>query len=723
MQLRIGRRLTAGVMAGALTCALAAPQSAEASNGTYTQIICANPDTNQGVVPTDNTLPAGMVLHSDRADMARSAEYASCGPGAMSIWRGVLVSTMASFTTNVPDAGAYISYRPPTDIGFRGATLYRTDWLPPSNWGTSITGAEHGALFGSPVIDSCEWYRGCTGRGGSTPWADANRVDVVGGPGFNITLKCNIAGPTHSCSSNGQQFIEMYGAKASLEDATNPRGDGAPSGSLVEDAVLQGTESVTLNATDAGSGVYRAVVLVNGVARSSQVLDANNGRCGDVNPANGDDYEFAYGRPCKLAAGGSVDVDTTRLPEGTATVAVAVEDAGGNRTIVRSRTATVDNVPPPSVLEAPLVAGVARRGSGLIALSGQWDDHGVDGDPEISHRWQRCDRDGSNCADIDGATGPAYELTADDVGRRVRVVERATNREGAGQAASSLTAVVTLPDGTLPPDRDGIDNDGDGTVDEPNEQGATTDEASGAGNTRPPTESGSSSSVTSPGGSASSSSSDAGRVNGEGASPRARLSVSFARRSGSTLTVPHGRRVTITGRLMDEHGRPVRHAVVEPTEAVALRGGAARPGQPAITRSDGGFTYTVAAGASRRLRFAYRYRKDGSVVSEAGLRLKVRGGVRLAATLRGTAVTYRGTVISRPLPRGRKLVIVQGRAAGGRWQTFASRRTNKAGVFSGRYRLKIRRPGARLKFRARAVAEAGWPYLAGTSRAVTRKVR
>ena len=46
------------------------------------------------------------------------------------------------------------------------------------------------------------------------------------------------------------------------------------------------------------------------------------------------------------------------------------------------------------------------------------------------------------------------------------------------------------------------------------------------------------------------------------------------------------------------------------------------------------------------------------------------------------------------MPRGGKLVIVQGRAKGGSWQTFASRRAGKSGAFKGRYRLKVRAPAA-----------------------------
>lgn len=67
MKLRTSRRLAAGAVASALICALAAAPPADASGGTFTQILCANPDTNQGVMDTGGQFPAGMTLWTDRS--------------------------------------------------------------------------------------------------------------------------------------------------------------------------------------------------------------------------------------------------------------------------------------------------------------------------------------------------------------------------------------------------------------------------------------------------------------------------------------------------------------------------------------------------------------------------------------------------------------------------------------------------------------------------------
>ncbi|MDQ3770459.1 MAG: hypothetical protein M3370_13425 [Actinomycetota bacterium] len=84
---------------------------------------------------------------------------------------------------------------------------------------------------------------------------------------------------------------------------------------------------------------------------------------------------------------------------------------------------------------------------------------------------------------------------------------------------------------------------------------------------------------------------------------------------------------------------------------------------------------------------------------------------------------YSGRVTSGPLPKGGKIVVVQGRVRGGSWQTFATRQARGRGRFSGRYRLRVRRPGTRLQFRVRVPSEGNYPYLTAVGRPVTKTVR
>lgn len=724
------RRLLAATVA-LLACAFAAsPSMSSAAEGTYTQILCANPDTGVGVVASTGRFPDGVTqTRADNPFMAGMDRWAQCA-GSASATSGFIVSTATAFTTHIRDAGAALRYLAPDDVSFRGAVLYRhTTMIGGSNWLGTIHGERGDFMYGLPRWDICSQHGGCVVSGSTVDrFGNANRVTVgqsAGLNGFWLVMKCNTPGDnTWACVSDGRQTLRIYGGKITLADASHPAG-AEPTGQLTEDGVLRGSEELTVNATDTGSGLYRVRMLVDGALRRSEVVDDNEGRCVDVNPGNEDPYEFASGRPCKLSTGATYDFDTTGLSDGPANVKVVIEDAAGNATTLLNRSFTVDNIPAPSNVGEPAITGTLRRTHRLSGDAGEWNDHGAAGDPSVALQWQRCDRSGAGCVDIVGAGDDDYTLADDDIGRRVRVVAIASNSEGVAQAASGVSAIVTREDGTLPEDRDGIDNDGDGTVDETGEQtpapqptgpGGPDDieHASGATNTRLPTASGAQQQASSSG----------HQVNGEGASRRARLSVAFEGMSVRRLSRRYGKSAAVVGTLTDEHGRPIRGAVVEVSSVAAVRGAAPVAGKALVTGPDGGFRYKASARtASRMLRFAYRYENPGEIVAGDSLELHVKAAVKLAVRLQGAVVRYSGRVLSGPIPATGKLVILQGRVKGAGWQTFATRRARGRGTFRGRYRLKVRRPGTRLQFRARVLTEAGYPYLSTTGRAVTRTVR
>lgn len=196
----------------------------------------------------------------------------------------------------------------------------------------------------------------------------------------------------------------------------------------------------------------------------------------------------------------------------------------------------------------------------------------------------------------------------------------------------------------------------------------------------------------------------------------ARLSASFAANRRSTLTAGYGRRVVIRGRLQGADGVPIQGRV--DVEERPASGGATRSGV-IDTRPDGSFTHTVGRGMTRAVTLTYR---GASTVSKR-LRLRVRASATLRVRLNGIVVRYRGTVRSKPLPRNGKLVEIQGRSPGSAWRTFAQRRTNRRGGFSGTYRLRVHRPGVRLQFRVRIPSQRGYPYATNTGNPVAKRVR
>jgi hypothetical protein len=107
---------------------------------------------------------------------------------------------------------------------------------------------------------------------------------------------------------------------------------------------------------------------------------------------------------------------------------------------------------PPVPLSLPTIAGTLRAGETLTASPAAWTGTAP---IAFSFQWQRCGPAGGGCADVPGATGPAYLLGGDDVDRTIRVRELATNDAGSASATSDATArivaAVAPPVPTAPP--------------------------------------------------------------------------------------------------------------------------------------------------------------------------------------------------------------------------------------------------------------------------------
>ena len=475
---------------------------------------------------------------------------------------------------------------------------------------------------------------------------------------------------------------------------------------------------------------------VGGVAIDGRELVATLASWDDQG-AEGDPVVTARWEGCEGAsdcsdlgpAGSPLVLDDSEVGLRVRVVETAVNAEG--TTVARSAfTDVVTDTPAPSNTGVPAISGNPRRGNLLVASAGAWDAHGSPDAPVVARRWQRC---GVECVDIAGATGATYELGDADLNRRLRVVESASNEEGSASVVSAATGRVTREDGTLPPDNNGVDDDGDGQVDEPGEQGGGGDDGGGGGGTGTNGAAGTPGAPGAPGVSSTTSSSTSVKVsrsttlvapNGNGASASARLVVAWRDARGAALTVGYGKGAVAHGRLVDEAGRPIGGAVIEVAAVTSVRGAVPRPRPSVTTGEDGRFTFAAdRRSSSETVRFSYAHERGGKPVAIDELELRVTARVRLSVSLRGVAVSYKGTVAGGPMPRGGKLVIVQGRVKGKAWQTFASRRARAGGRFSGKYRLKLRVPGRKLQFRARVVAESGYPYLGAVSRAVTKTVR
>ena len=830
--MKVTRIAAAALAALALTASPAA-----ASEGTYTYMLCANPDTGTGTTATNGTFPEGVTMNAGHPNMSTLQGAQKCA-GHVSSYEGMIIQPQGAYALQ-QQQGTTFQFTAAPEVRFVDAHVYRRASNDNGTM-TAFVRSQNDWIYASPNYGRCEdpgW--GCKGVGSHISFSSPNYVHIGEAQdgmerGFKWFLKCSSG---FGCSVSDLQHMVVYGGKVNLAD------DHAPSatlgvGGLATDSVLRGVERVSFSARDGETGVYRGRFLIDGVAQPWFPVDPGNSSCRDVNPQNADDYEFARMRPCSGSVDALAELNTTTLSEGAHEIRLLVEDASGRRAFLLDRDVTVDNIDPPVATEEPETDGLAKDGETLFALPALWDDGGAAGDPVVTSRWERCSASGdgcvelpgsaqtpleldeadvgkrirlvetavnaegtsvarspltevvadtpapsavsapgvagnprrgnllvasdgtwddhdaaselvvsrqwqrcrytrTDCVDVPGAVGATYELGDADINRHIRVVETAVNGEGSTSSASVQSGRVTREDGTLPPEDNGEDDDGDGDVDEPGEGtdgsgsggGTGTSGANGTpgapgtnGTDGRPGLSSTSSSVTST--SKSSRSTTLVAPNGANASASARLTVGWRDARGVMLKVGYGKGAVVEGRLVDEAGRGIGGAAVQVIAVTSLRGARPVSRPDVVTGEDGRFRYAVSRKApSETIRFAYAHERGGRPVAIDELELRVVAAVKLSVKLRGASVSYKGTVVSGPMPRGGKLVILQGRVKGKAWQTFASRRARTGGRFSGKYRLKLRVPGRKLQFRARVVAEGGFPYLAGVSRAVTRTVR
>ena len=201
-----------------------------------------------------------------------------------------------------------------------------------------------------------------------------------------------------------------------------------------------------------------------------------------------------------------------------------------------------------------------------------------------------------------------------------------------------------------------------------------------------------------------------------------RVTASFAATSKRIVTVSYGSRPKVIGRLIDADGSPVARASIAVVEKVAGRPASIIPvGQTGL---DGKYVFRLARrGGSRTVFVRYQAGGGGDALESPALRLRVRAAASLKVALNGVRVRYRGKVLSQVIPRRGVVVVMQGRRRGGTWQSFASRTVRRPGRFTGTYRLRVRRPGVALQFRAVIAKAPGYPYEAGVSATITRRVR
>jgi hypothetical protein len=100
--------------------------------------------------------------------------------------------------------------------------------------------------------------------------------------------------------------------------------------------------------------------------------------------------------------------------------------------------ATAAQTAPPVNIDPPTITGTPRVGEALTAQNGTWENAPT----TFRYRWLRCNALGNSCVLL-AANGRTYRVGEADVGRTLRVRVTAVNADGATNARSEQTDVVT----------------------------------------------------------------------------------------------------------------------------------------------------------------------------------------------------------------------------------------------------------------------------------------
>jgi hypothetical protein len=197
-------------------------------------------------------------------------------------------------------------------------------------------------------------------------------------------------------------------------------------------------------------------------------------------------------------------------------------------------------------------------------------------------------------------------------------------------------------------------------------------------------------------------------------------------RKGLQRTVPYGRRVLLSGKLISGRRVPLRGKPVRIIERFLAGAQPATHVSTATTGPDGAFSIRTTAGPGRTIVVAF----DGSpTLGRSGgptLELGVRSRVQLrasaaAAKIGGPPLVFRGRLVAPAgeIPATGRSVQLQFRLPGLPWAEFRTIQTDARGRFRYAYRFSDDDSrGARFQFRAYAPAHEGWPYEPGGSRPV-----
>jgi hypothetical protein len=315
--------------------------SAAARAGTYTVHYCQTPEAAGPMTEWRVDKGPTPSIEQQRENCPGGPYELELDPAKTHLANDVLTSTIeAPPGTEIESYKFWRAYQLGPSYGYRYNEL------------TAFGAAEHDQCYPSST-SSCTKGNPAEPFGKSNLWEMHGRTGVTGLEFVVTCAKQDTSNEQCTATSPGAKF-ELFGAELTLTDDSAPVLPVAPSGPLVAPGVpLSGREPVTISATDSGSGVYEAMLEVDGSIVSSSIVDEDGGSCR---------APFTHIAPCPTSAAATVWLDTAKLADGEHSLRILVTDATGtNTTAWGPVTIETDNGrcnPRPATDELQMQAGV-----------------------------------------------------------------------------------------------------------------------------------------------------------------------------------------------------------------------------------------------------------------------------------------------------------------------------------------------------------------------------
>jgi len=306
---------------------------------TYDAYACTQPDG--AAAPADGWAP-----FSNNAEMVAENTCSQAN--------GYLTAGMLGYAEVPVGAEAGWTFSPPSGTTIKEATInwyYNNSDNQDTGYATAFESLE-APYRGSQPFATCVHSAPCCCSGYHGHVSPENAVKVPEqalqpekrSPAASITM---IAGCTATvpdagdhCDGGSLQFAAvalMSMATVMLEDDSPPRVS-VVGGSLTTGSELEGAQTLAITASDTGSGIYQAVLEVDGKQVQATTIDNNNGHCENVGQTSDGRPAFLYVVPCKLEINDQyVTFSLAGILDGPHKLTVLVTDAAGNKTTAFTR--------------------------------------------------------------------------------------------------------------------------------------------------------------------------------------------------------------------------------------------------------------------------------------------------------------------------------------------------------------------------------------------------